>query len=112
MVKHKLKVTLLIDQNGWQGFGRTFDLDAAPDLAPKLSVFGLDVSRCPGHDLAVLEEMLSPRPQGPRAVVLDTVKGRGLPFFEDRLESHYLPMTKEQYQQVNSAGSAEAERRP
>jgi transketolase len=30
-------------------------------------------------------------------VVFDTVKGRGL-HFEGRLESHYLPLTEEQYQ--------------
>jgi transketolase len=31
---------------------------------------------------------------------LDTVKGHGVGYMENRLEWHYLPMNEEQYQQA------------
>ena len=92
MVRHHLDLTLIIDQNGWQGFGRTGEVAGFTDLESRLAAFGLPVERCPGHELEALTEALAPRPEGPRAVILDTVKGRGLADFEDRLESHYLPL--------------------
>ena len=92
MVHHNLDLTLVIDQNGWQGFGRTREVAGFNDLQTRLAAFGLPVDRCPGHDLEALAQALAPRPEGPRAVILDTVKGRGLAEFEDRLESHYLPL--------------------
>ena len=95
MVRHNLDLTLVIDQNGWQGFGRTREVAGFDDLQARLAAFGLPVDRCPGHDLEALAQALAPRPEGPRAVILDTVKGRGLAEFEDRLESHYLPPSPE-----------------
>lgn len=97
LIKHRLNVSLLIDCNGWQGFGSTDEVSSIADLAPRLASFEIPVSRCDGHDFAALENALTPRPDGPTVLILDTVKGHGLPFFEGRLESHYLPMTESQY---------------
>ncbi len=38
--------------------------------------------------------------RGLRVIVLQTVKGNGLSFMEGRMESHYLPLTAEQYEQA------------
>ena len=33
----------------------------------------------------------------PTIFIVDTLKGKGLPFMEDTLESHYIKLTKSQY---------------
>lgn len=91
------KLFILIDQNGLQGFGRTRDVISCEDLSPRLAAFGVEVRRVDGHDPAGIARALAPADQGlPVVLVLDTIKGRHL-HFEDSLESHYLPLTPEQY---------------
>ena len=86
-------LTLLIDQNGWQGFGRTVDVISCADLTPRLQAFGASVQTLDGHDATALRQALaSPAVNGPRVLVLNTRKGHGLDF-EDALESHYLPLS-------------------
>ena len=90
-------LTLIIDQNGLQGFGRTADVISCNDLTPRIAAFGADVRRANGHDPNAIINALASQAQGiPRVLILDTVKGRGL-HFEDLLESHYLPLSAEEY---------------
>jgi transketolase len=90
-------LTLIIDQNGLQGFGRTADVMSCDDLAPRIAAFGADVRKADGHSPdAIVDALAAPADGAPRVLVLDTVKGRGL-HFEDRLESHYLPLSEAQY---------------
>lgn len=100
-VHHRLdNLTILIDQNGWQAFGRTEDVVSCSDLAPRLAAFGAHVRCIDGHDagqiLAGLERVHCGQPN---LVVMKTIKGRGL-HFADRLESHYLPLTEDQFGQA------------
>ena len=90
---------ILIDQNGLQGFGTTQEVISCSDLSERLISFGVELRHAQGHDPESILEALEPPAQAgkPVVVVFDTVKGRGL-HFEGRLESHYLPLTEEQYQ--------------
>ena len=91
-------LTLLIDQNGLQGFGRTIDIVSCDDLAPRILSFGADVQKVNGHDPQAITECIARPGSGhPRVIILETVKGRGLPF-EHQLESHYLPLSEADYQ--------------
>ena len=90
-------LTLIIDQNGLQGFGRTADVISCDDLTPRIAAFGADVRQADGHDPdAIASALAAPAEDTPRVLILDTVKGRGL-HFEDSLESHYLPLSEAQY---------------
>jgi len=90
-------LAILIDQNGLQGFGRTRDVISCEDLGPRIAAFGAQVRNVDGHDPAgIAEALTSFGPGAPVVLILDTVKGKGL-HFEDSLESHYLPLTSEQY---------------
>lgn len=90
-------LNLIIDQNGLQGFGRTADVISCDDLTPRIAAFGADVRQADGHDPdAIASALAAPAESAPRVLILDTVKGRGL-HFEDRLESHYLPLSEAQY---------------
>jgi transketolase len=96
---HKLaNLTILVDHNGLQGFGTTAEVASMDPLSTKLSGFDLDVRRCDGHDLRALRDTLTALSNRPVAVIMDTQKGHGVPDFEGRMESHYLPLSDSQYQ--------------
>lgn len=104
-VHHKLdNLTILIDQNGLQGFGSTAEVASMSSLDEKLSGFGVEIRKGNGHDLHSLRQILSPRAtDGPLVAVLSTMKGRGIPDFEGRMESHYLPLSEDQYRRAVDA---------
>ena len=91
-------LTILVDHNGLQGFGTTAEVASMDPLDAKLTGFEIDLRRCDGHDLQALRDSLTPMSNRPVAVIMDTRKGHGVPDFEGRMESHYLPPTEPQYQ--------------
>ena len=93
----------LIDANGLQGFGRTDDVASTAPLARKLRGLGLQVEEIDGHCARALHAALARRRNDRTLViVLNTVKGHGVSFMEDRMEWHYLPMNEAQYHQALS----------
>ncbi|MEY2844924.1 MAG: hypothetical protein RL076_470 [Chloroflexota bacterium] len=91
---HQLSnLTILIDNNGWQGFGATQHVASMHDLPDKLRAFPLQLMSCDGHDSAAIVAALQTPATAPRCIVLNTMKGRGLPELADTLQSHYLPPT-------------------
>ena len=96
---HKLdNLTILVDHNGLQGFGSTAEVASMSPLDAKLAGFSVEVRTCDGHNLEAMRQTLSPRGAGePVVTILQTHKGRGIPEFEGRMDSHYLPLTESQY---------------
>ena len=92
-------LVILIDQNGLQGFGSTAEVIGFSDLTPRFAVFGTSVATVDGHNPdEILQALVNGTPQTTRVIVLRTQKGRGL-HFAGKFESHYLPITKEQYEE-------------
>jgi len=81
-----------VDRNGLQITGRTEDCVTLEPLDAKFAAFGWQVRTIDGHDLSVLREALWPSTAGPVAVIARTVKGRGVPFLEQRVASHYAKL--------------------
>ena len=101
MAHHKLdNLTLLVDANGLQGFGRTVDIASLEPLITKFQAFNVDVQEIDGHDTTALAAALGLQSIQPKIIILRTVKGHGISFMEDRMEWHYLPMTEAQYRQA------------
>jgi transketolase len=104
---HKLtSVVWLIDRNHIQGIGRTEEVMALEPLDAKLRAFGFHVVTADGHDFASL---LAARDEctrvlggqaAPVAIIAETIKGHGIRFMQDTVDSHYLPMNDAQYQQA------------
>jgi len=90
-------LTILVDANGLQGFGTTADVASMDPLGARLSGFDVDLRHCDGHDLESLRAALTPRGNRPTVVIMRTIKGRGVPGLEGRMESHYLPLTETTY---------------
>lgn len=98
-------LTILIDQNGLQGFGATNDVISCRDLSPRIVSFGAHVVFADGHNPVAIKQGLETRATDkPNVLILDTIKGRGL-HFENRIESHYLPLSKEDYTAICSRKS-------
>jgi transketolase len=96
---HRLdNLTVIVDANGLQGFGRTEQVLSLEPLPAKWEAFGHRASQVDGHDLSQLDAAFEAPGDGrPHCVVARTVKGKGVRFMEDRLEWHYLPMTDDQF---------------
>jgi transketolase len=67
-------------------------------LWDRLQGFELDLQVVDGHDPIAIRAALSSEKSRLRIIVLRTVKGRGVGFMENRMDSHYLPLTKPQFQ--------------
>ncbi|HEY5955645.1 MAG TPA: 1-deoxy-D-xylulose-5-phosphate synthase N-terminal domain-containing protein [Polyangiaceae bacterium] len=97
-------VVWLIDRNHIQGIGRTEDVLCLEPLAAKLRAFGFHVVDARGHDfgslLAARDESDEVSSQGrlPLAIIADTIKGNGISYMHDTVDSHYLPMQDAQYE--------------
>jgi len=103
---HKLSnLTVIIDNNGLQGFGSLDEVASMGSLKRKIESFGLEVLTGNGHDYESLKQCLSKGSyEGvePRIVLLNTIKGNGISFMENKMEWHYLPLDEAAYRQAYS----------
>lgn len=79
------EITAVIDHNKIQSDTWVKDVSEIGDVQVKLRAFGWHVERCDGHDTAALERIfrrLDVVTDRPKAIVADTVKGRGVSFME------------------------------
>jgi transketolase len=97
---HLTNLTLMIDANGLQGFGTTREVADLGSLTEKFSAFGLHSEEIDGHDEKAIAGAFAREVAGPSVIIARTRKGCGVSFMEDKMEWHYLPMTRAQYQQA------------
>ena len=98
---HRLtNLTVLVDHNGLQGFGYTRDVASMYPLADRLSGFDVDIQSVPGHDLDAIRAALDASSERLRLIVLETVKGKGVSFMENRMEWHYTPLNDSDFRRA------------
>ena len=100
IAQHRLPITIVVDCNGLQGFGATRDVADLEPLAAKFEAFRIRTLAADGHDVADLSTKLESREDGPLVVIAKTVKGCGVSFMENQMSWHYLPMSRQQYEQA------------
>ncbi len=105
-------LTILVDHNRLQGFGSTDTVASMDPLHERLSGFGFEIRQCDGHDLSSIRAVLAPDRYRPLLVILNTIKGRGVPDVADTVESHYLPLTAKQYADAIAQFEIEGHYRP
>jgi transketolase len=99
-------VIWIIDRNRIQAIGRTEEVMALEPLDAKLRAFGFFVVSTDGHDFASLLEAREECTRAlettnrPVAIIANTVKGNGISYMHDSVDSHYLPMSDAQYEQA------------
>jgi len=82
---------VLIDCNGIQADGRLV-LDMEP-VAGKWSAFGWETQEVDGNDIAAIVAALRHarlRQAKPKAIVLRTLPGKGVPTLEEREKAHFV----------------------
>ena len=102
-VSNKLgNLILLIDKNNIQGFGRTKDILGDTSNRKIWSQIGFETYEINGHNLhkinSTLKKIKLLHSAKPKIIILNTIKGKGVNYMEDKLEWHYLPMNKELYE--------------
>lgn len=96
-------LVMIVDRNGLQGFGESETVMRLEPLAEKIRAFGWDVSTIDGHDHGELRKALSLDATAvgkPRAIIANTIKGKGVSYMEGRLEWHYRSPSPEQLAQA------------
>jgi transketolase len=98
---HKLEnLILLVDVNRLQGFDTTAGTASLGNLKRYFSCFDMEVIELDGHLFNSLD-VLRAMPSKQRVVyLLNTVKGKGVSFMENRLDWHYLPLNEQLYQEA------------
>ena len=90
---------VIIDHNKLQYDGDPKEVMNLGDLHQKFKSFGFDVDSIDGHCIAdILTSMQKKSDRRPRAIVANTIKGKGISFMENKKEWHHSKLTKEQYE--------------
>lgn len=102
---HRLNnLTIFIDWNKQQLDGELDEIICAFDLESKFRAFGFDAVTVKGDDVAGLLAQVQPALPAdarPRVVILDSIKGQGVPWLEQLSNSHHLRLTDEMKQALN-----------
>ncbi|QCR35478.1 transketolase [Nissabacter sp. SGAir0207] len=99
-------LTLFIDYNKQQLDGRLEEVIKPFDLPGKFRAFGFEVVTVKGDDIAAIHEAVAtPREPGqpPLAVILDSIKGQGVPYLEQMENSHHLRLTPAMREEIEQA---------
>lgn len=98
---------LFVDDNKKQLDGTTDEICKTFDFAEKFRAFGWEAVRVDGSDIAAIigavEELKASSSPQPKCIVLDTVKGQGVPFLEEMASNHHLRLTSELEERLEQA---------
>lgn len=97
---------LFIDENHKQLDGTTKDIMNPFDVATKLEAFGFNTIRIKGNDEALIHQTIlecQKVTDQPSCIVLDTIKGQGVKFFEDLNDNHHIRFAADSEAQLKAA---------
>src|SRR3989344_2791347 len=93
----------IIDCNDFQAMGQKKEVLNMEPLAEKWKSFNWDVMEIEGHNYSHIEKALQKakaNSQKPSVIIARTTKGKGVSFFEGKLEWHYKNVDQEHYQKA------------
>jgi transketolase len=98
---HKLEnLIAIIDNNNLQSITTVEETLDLRDLKAKLNAFGWGASYQDGHDVKKLAKDFAYWHNAPRAIIAETIKGKGVSFMEDKVEWHYKTPTDAELEQA------------
>ncbi|MEZ7892919.1 MAG: transketolase [Candidatus Wallbacteria bacterium] len=89
-------LTLIIDFNKLQGFGRTNEIINQDNLCQRWNSLDWNSYEINGNDITEIEKTLNISSNMPKAIIAHTIKGKGISFMENKLEWHYKSPNDEQ----------------
>lgn len=103
--KYKLdNLVVFVDNNGLQLDGTCDEIMPNIDLGKRFEAFGYEVFYIDGHNMeeivATLDKIRASHNNLPKAVIANTVKGKGVSFMENQLGWHGVAPNDEEYKQA------------
>ena len=91
-------LTIFVDANKWQATDRSADLVGSTSLREKWHAFGWNTYEIEGNNMQEILNVLEEKPITgvPNAIMLNTIKGKGVSFMEDNNNWHYRIPNKEE----------------
>lgn len=96
---------VIVDNNGLQIDGRVADVMSPYPIVEKLEAFGFKVVAIDAHDFEQIENAMNVARETkgqPTAIVMKSVKGKGVSYMEDQAGWHGKAPNDEQYEQAMS----------
>lgn len=94
---------VIIDENKKQLDGTTQEIMNPFDIAEKMRAFGFHTTKAKGDDLAAIDEAIEASKaiqDQAVCIVLDTIKGQGVKFFEEMKDNHSVKFASEEVQKA------------
>ena len=81
--------------------GRGSDILNSLPFEDKFKSFGWDVKTVDGHDISAITKVLKPQTlTKPLAIITNTIKSKGIPFMENKVEWHGKVPNEDEYKQA------------
>ena len=94
-------LTVVVDHNKFQQTGSNDEIMKLDNLKEKWISFGWETIEIDGHDIEKLKYFLAKdKKKKPRAIIANTIKGKGFSFSENNNSWHHAVMTKKFYDQA------------
>ena len=94
-------LVVIVDKNGFQAMGTTDEVLSLGDLVSKFESFGFDAKEIDGHNEIEINDtigsLLEKRNKRPKAIIANTIKGKGVSFMENDNSWHYTRLTQETF---------------
>lgn len=104
---HKLDhFVVFIDENKKQLDGLTIDIMNPFDFVEKMKAFGFAAERVDGSNVDAIDEAIQrvkKRSGQPTAIVLDTTKGQGVSYLEEKVDNHHMRPSMDDTNAINAA---------
>lgn len=99
---HSLKnLMVIVDENGYQAMGRTQEVLNLGSIRAKFESFGFEAVVIDGHDEISIDstivDMWKRDSACPKALIAQTIKGKGVPFMEHDNSWHYTRLDSDSY---------------
>jgi transketolase len=95
-------LVVIFDCNGYQAMGTTTEVMNLGSMKDKLMAFNFETLEIDGHNEAQLNEALTRLTTSndfkPKALIANTIKGKGVTFMEAKNHWHYTRLTDDVYQ--------------
>jgi transketolase len=92
-----------VDYNKMQIDGKTDEINSIEPLVEKWRSFNWHVQSINGHDVEEIDEAIKiakDKKDKTSVIILNTIKGKGAYFAENKLSSHNMPLTKEEMEKA------------
>lgn len=103
---HQLKnFIVFVDDNKKQLDGTTEEISKTFDLVEKMKAFGLNSLRVDGSDVDAIDKAIEScyLSDTSSVIILDTVKGQGVEYLENKVDNHHVRPTKEDEEAIRAA---------